>query len=116
MSPVRNLATDSPQLMEMMMMTMRNALTTAAFAAGMVLVPAVSTAQETKEIPLKDGSTLVVFKDGKMSMRDKSGKSSSMKDGMVMETKDGKVYVMKGNEIWRKTTTEQMRDELYKGS
>lgn len=50
---------------------------------------------------LKDGSTLYVYKDGKMAMEDKYGKSVSMKEGAPMETKDGKKIMMKGNELWR---------------
>lgn len=95
---------------------MRKTLASMALAAGMVLVPAAWAADDVKELPLKDGSTLLVFKDGKMSHRDARGRVMSMKDGVPMETKDGKVYVMKGNELWRKTTDEQVRDELYRGS
>ena len=50
---------------------------------------------------LKDGNTLYVYKDGKMAMEDKNGKSVSMKEGTPMETKDGKKIMMKGNELWR---------------
>ncbi|KDP87247.1 copper resistance protein CopK [Cupriavidus sp. SK-3] len=57
--------------------------------------------QVEKKIELKDGSTLYVFKDGKMGMEDKLGHSASMKDGMIMETKDGQKLMMKGNEVWR---------------
>ena len=50
---------------------------------------------------LKDGNTLYVYKDGKMAMENKYGKSVSMKEGTPMETKDGKKIMMKGNELWR---------------
>ena len=50
----------------------------------------VHAAEEAKQIPLKDGTTLLVFKDGKMSMRDKVGQPMSMKNGTPMETADGK--------------------------
>lgn len=52
-------------------------------------------------IVMKDGSTLYVYKDGKMSMEDKLGRSISMMEGHAMETKDGKKIMMKGNELWR---------------
>ena len=52
-------------------------------------------------IPLKDGSTLYIFKDGKMGMEDKLGRPQSMKQGQLMETKDGKKIIMTGNEVWR---------------
>lgn len=67
-----------------------------AFAAG---------EQKTGAIELKDGSTVHIFKDGKMAMEDKSGHARVMKQGERMETKDGQIIMMKGNEIWR----------LYKG-
>ncbi|WP_455153140.1 periplasmic Cu(I)/Cu(II)-binding protein CopK [Cupriavidus basilensis] len=54
-----------------------------------------------KTIELKDGTTLYIFKDGKMSMENKAGKTVGMKEGVVMETKDGQQLMMKGNEIWR---------------
>jgi hypothetical protein len=96
-------------------MTMRSAVATAVMALGLAAAGAALADADVKEIPLKDGSTLLIFKDGKMSMRDARGRVMSMKDGMQMETKDGKVFVMKGNEIWRKTTQEQFREELYRG-
>jgi hypothetical protein len=98
------------------MNAVQNVLAVTAVALGVALSSAAVANSDAKEIQLKDGSTLVIFKDGKMSMRDSRGRPMSMKDGLRMETKDGKVYVMKGNEIWRKTTEEQLRDELYRGS
>ena len=64
-----------------------------AFAADMANV--------AKSYELKDGTTLHVFKDGKMSMESKVGKTTSMKEGVSMETKDGQKIMMKGNEVWR---------------
>jgi hypothetical protein len=98
------------------MNAVRNVLAVTAVALGVALSSVAAANSDAKEIQLKDGSTLVIFKDGKMSMRDSRGRPMSMKDGLRMETKDGKVYVMKGNEIWRKTREEQLRDELYRGS
>ncbi|MFA6312285.1 MAG: periplasmic Cu(I)/Cu(II)-binding protein CopK [Sterolibacterium sp.] len=55
-----------------------------------------------KTIELKDGSTLYIFKDGKMGMENKfGGWSLSMEPGQVMEAKDGTKIIMNGNEIWR---------------
>lgn len=65
-------------------------------------------ADEAKEIELKDGSTVIIHKDGKMSMRDKRGRATSMKAGTPMETKDGKVLMMRGNEMWRKLSKEEL--------
>jgi hypothetical protein len=49
------------------------------------------------------------------STTDRNGKVLGMKEGVPMETKDGQVIMMKGNEIWRKMTTEKQWDELYRG-
>jgi hypothetical protein len=54
-----------------------------------------------KVIEMKDGSTLYVFKDGKMSMEDKVGRATRMKQGHVMEAKDGQKFIMVGDEVAR---------------
>ena len=41
------------------------------------------------------------YKDGKMSMEDALGIVVYMKDGMTMETTDGKKISMSGNEVGR---------------
>ena len=58
-----------------------------------------STVKES--IPLKDGSMVYVFKDGKMGMEDKAGRPARMKAGQPMDTKDGKRVVMVGDEVIR---------------
>lgn len=50
---------------------------------------------------LKDGSTVYVFKDGKMAMENRLGRTVGMKAGHVMETKDGQKIIMVGNELAR---------------
>lgn len=62
---------------------------------------AVDSSQVKQSIELKDGSTVYIFKDGKMGMEDKYGRPTLMAPGHVMETKDGKKIIMNGNEIWR---------------
>jgi hypothetical protein len=57
-----------------------------------------------KQYELKDGTTLIVYEDGKMAMKDKMGQTHSMKPGQRMETKDGQVLMMQGNEVWRLDT------------
>lgn len=54
-----------------------------------------------KSYELKDGSTLHVFKDGKMGMENRFGRAVSMKEGQVMETKDSTKITTKGNEVFR---------------
>ena len=62
---------------------------------------AVDAAQVEKSIELKDGSTVYIFKDGKMAMEDKLGRAVRMKKDTVMETKDGQKIMMHGDEVMR---------------
>lgn len=80
-----------------------------------VSAPSWSRGGQERLIPLKDGTTLVVFKDGKMAMRDDRGRPMSMKENHPMETGDGKLIMMRGNELWRKTTSEKELEDLYRG-
>lgn len=73
----------------------------AASAMAALSAFAVDHSQVEKSIELKDGSTVYIFKDGKMGMEDKLGRATLMEPGHVMETKDGKKIIMNGNEIWR---------------
>jgi hypothetical protein len=41
------------------------------------------------------------YKDGQMSMEDKNCRVVYMKEGMKMETTDGKIITMSGNEVAR---------------
>jgi hypothetical protein len=54
-----------------------------------------------KSVPLENGSTILVFKDGKMGMEDKNGRSTRMKPGQLMKAKDGTRLVMVGDEVMR---------------
>lgn len=62
---------------------------------------AVDMSQIAKSVDLRDGSTVYIFKDGKMAMEDKFGRTVGMKPGQIMETKDGQKIIMHGNEIMR---------------
>ena len=62
---------------------------------------AVDASKVEKSVELKDGSTVYLFKDGKMAMESKLGKVIHMKEGHVMETKDGERIIMIGNEVAR---------------
>lgn len=62
---------------------------------------AVDASQVEKSIELKDGSTVYIFKDGKMAMEDKTGRAVRMKKDTVMETKDGQKIMMHGDEVMR---------------
>ena len=76
----------------------------AAAIAGMA-APALarSAASEAAQqvVSLKDGSTVYVFKDGKMGMADQFGRTVRMNPGHVMEARDGQKIVMTGDEVAR---------------
>lgn len=58
-------------------------------------------AEAKQAVDLKDGSTLYVFKDGKMAMEDRYGNATRMAQGMAMDTKDGQKITMQGDEVAR---------------
>jgi len=60
-----------------------------------------STDPIVKSVELKDGTTVHVFKDGKMAMEGVYGAITSMPSGHVMEAKNGEKLVMNGNETAR---------------
>jgi len=76
-------------------------LTIAASSVVALSAFAVDTGNVEKSIPLKDGSTVYIFKDGKMGMEDKVGRATRMKPGKIMETKDGQKLIMVGDEVMR---------------
>lgn len=71
--------------------------------------------EATGAIELKDGTTVHIYQDGKMAMEDKAGQPRTMPEGTPMETKDGKIIMMKGNEVWRlvKSGDNTIVDELW---
>lgn len=80
--------------MNKMLVTAVGAMSLAAMSAA-----AVDLGQVDKSIPLKDGSTVYIFKNGKMAMEDKYGRVARMAPGVAMETKDGQRVVMIGDEV-----------------
>lgn len=62
-------------------------------------------AAEPQTIELKDGGKIMIEKSGTMIHMDAAGKRVKMRDGKVMEAKDGSKLMMKNNAIW-KTITE----------
>lgn len=73
------------------------------FAGSLVAMSAMSAdmSRVTESFPLEDGSTVYVFKDGKMGMEDKLGRSVRMKPGHVMKTMKGEKLVMIGDEVMK---------------
>jgi hypothetical protein len=62
-------------------------------------------AAHPQTIELKDGGKIVVEEKGTMIHIDATGNRVKMRDGKVMEAKDGSKVMMKNNAIW-KTITE----------
>jgi predicted lipoprotein with Yx(FWY)xxD motif len=50
---------------------------------------------------LKDGSTLYVFKDGKMAKQDRYGRAAYLKQGQMLELAEGRNVPAVGNEVAR---------------
>lgn len=80
---------------------LKNLAIVAALIAAATTTFAADLADVARKFELKDGSTVYVFKDGKMSMEDRLGRTVGMKPGYVMETKDGQKIIMIGNELAR---------------
>lgn len=81
---------------------MRNRIATAVFATMISLsATAVDTSKVVKSYELKNGSFVHVLDSGKIVMQDPYGHDMHMKEGMVMETKDGGKILMKENQIFR---------------
>ena len=58
-------------------------------------------AEARQTIPLVNGETLYVFKDGKMAKADRYGRSVFLTQGEVVQSADGKKISTVGNEIAR---------------
>lgn len=58
-------------------------------------------AEAKQTIPLVNGETLYVFKDGKMAKADRYGRSVFLTQGEVVQSADGKKISTVGNEIMR---------------
>ncbi len=89
------------------MTLLKNLLVAVAVGSISISAMAADTAETAKaehDILLKDGSTLHVFKDGKMAMEDKFGRAVRMVEGTQMETKDGKKFIMNSDEVARLTS------------
>jgi hypothetical protein len=52
-------------------------------------------------VSLKDGTTVYIFKDGKMAREDKFGQPRVFKKNEVLETADGRKLTPVGNEVAR---------------
>ena len=62
---------------------------------------AVDMGNVAQKFDLKDGSTVYVFKDGKMAKESRFGDATVFKRGEVLEATDGRKVVPVGNEVAR---------------
>ncbi len=69
-----------------------------------------------EEITLKNGSTLIIFGDGEMAMRDSKGRPYSMAEGQTMEARDGRVIRMGRDNPLRKSKAEQEWERIFHGA
>lgn len=58
-------------------------------------------ADAQRMIPLKDGGTLYIFKDGKMAQESKYGRAQRMTVGQTLEAADGKMVAITSDEVGR---------------
>ena len=85
-------------------------LLTASFASAFILASSAFAAEpvatqklvvEGTVVALKDGGSIALDKDGKTYHTDAAGKRVRMKDGVVMEGKDGRKYLHKNDVVWQ---------------
>jgi hypothetical protein len=62
-------------------------------------------AAKEQTFELKDRGKVVIEKSGTMAHFDAAGKRVIMKDGVIMEAKDGSKLMMKNNAIWKTIST-----------
>jgi hypothetical protein len=87
-------------------------LLTASFISALLSFPSFAADPVVQEklivqgnvVQLKDGGTIVLDKDGKTYHADANGKRVRMKDGVVMEGKDGRKYLHKNDLVWQQIT------------
>lgn len=82
-------------------MSIRKSLIALSLVATALSAVAAGNSDIVQSVKLKDGTTMHHYKDGKMSMEDAMGKIVYMKEGVSMETTDGKTISMSGNEVGR---------------
>jgi hypothetical protein len=84
---------------------MRKSILTALFLAFSAAAFAQGAAQPSPQaIELKDGGKVTTEKNGTMVHIDAAGNRVDMKDGQMMEAKDGSKLMMKNNAIWKQIT------------
>lgn len=82
---------------------MKNTLAFATLALAATLSFASDAARDAAKemVPLRDGGTLFLFKDGTMAKQNAYGNASYIKKGDVLEAKDGQKIPVTSNEVAR---------------
>ncbi len=83
---------------------MKRMLIAVCLSAASALAFAQAAKDAAQTIELKDGGRVAIMKDGTMVHQDAAGNRVKMRDGRVMEAKDGSKLMMKNNAIWRQIT------------
>jgi hypothetical protein len=87
------------QLEGVFTMSIRKSVIALSLVLPALSVFALDNADIVKSVPLKGGSTMHQFTNGKMAMEDKYGHAVRMKEGTGMETTDGQSVAMNGDEV-----------------
>lgn len=82
-------------------MSIRKSILALSLALPALSALALTNQDIVKSTPLKDGSTVHQFQDGKMAMESKFGGAVRMQNGATMETADGQSITMNGDEVGR---------------
>lgn len=88
----------------------------AAFGSRSIVAAEHSSAGYEPEVSLKNGSSVIIFADGQMAMRDSRGLPYSMAEGTPMETRDGRTIRMGRDAPSRKSRIEREREDIYRGA
>lgn len=64
-------------------------------------------AADEQTIELKDGGKVIVQTDGTMIHTNAAGIRMAMKDGQIMEAKDGSTLLMKNSALWKRFSEQQ---------
>lgn len=91
---------------------MRKFLIAATLAAAFAALPSLAAdppkdkivVESKKVVDLADGGTIVIDAQGRTYHTDAKGKRVRMKDGVVMEGKDGARYLHKNDVLWKQIT------------
>lgn len=73
----------------------------AAISASAIASEATARREAKEVVELKDGSTLYIFRDGKMAVEDQYGRAKNVRPNSELEAKDGQTFTMQGNEMGR---------------